>query len=131
VSVTCVQAHLAAELGDAAAAAAVADRLARHAGDITVYGGIGALGPVDRFLGRAEAVAGRYPAAEEHLRAGAELAARWDLLPSLARASLALAELLVDRGRAADAAEPARTAAEVAAAVGMRRVLRQARTLLV
>ena len=42
-----------------------------------------------------------------------------------------LAELLVDRGRAADAAEPARTAAEVAAAVGMRRVLRQARTLLV
>ena len=128
VSVTCVQAHLAAELGDVAAAGALADRLAPHSGEIAVYGGIGALGPVDRFLGRAEAAAGRTAAAERHLRQAAELAARWDLLPALAHATLHLAELLVAEGRPAE--EPARTAAEIATAVGMEGVRRRAETLL-
>jgi hypothetical protein len=129
VSITCAQAYLAAELGDAAAAGALADRLAPHSGEIAVYGGIGAMGPVDRFLGQAEAAAGRPAEAEEHLLRAVALAERWDLLPALARASLHLAELLVGEGRTAEAVEPARTAREIAAAVGMRRVLRRAEAL--
>src|SRR5215207_6094146 len=61
LSLTCWQAVIAAEPADAGAlpdpavAAAIADRLAPYGTRLALQGGIGAMGPVALYLGRAEA----------------------------------------------------------------------------
>jgi hypothetical protein len=135
LSLTCWQAYIAAELAaspgmvDPAVPAAVADRLLPFAGQLALQGGIGGLGPVALYLGRAEGAAGRTAAAEEHLRQGVATSERHDLLPSLARGRLALAQVLAARGAVAEAATEAAAALEVAEDVGMRLVARDARRL--
>jgi hypothetical protein len=134
LSLTCWQAVIAAELADAGAlpdpgiAAAIADRLQPYATHLALQGGIGAMGPVALYLGRVEAVAGRTAAAEEHLRAAVATSDRLGLLPSAARAHLALGRLLADRGDALAGAE-AEAARRIAEEIGMTAVARDARAL--
>jgi tetratricopeptide (TPR) repeat protein len=135
LSLTCWQAVIATEL---ASAGADVDRslLERLAGDllpfarqIAIQGGIGALGPVGLYLGRVEAAAGRTEDAETHLREAIALAERHGFRPPLARARLALAELLAGRGAPAESAAEAAEARAVADEVGMRLIVEQASRL--
>ncbi|MGY1803816.1 BTAD domain-containing putative transcriptional regulator [Blastococcus sp. SYSU D00922] len=134
LSLTCWQALIAAELADAGAlpspgiAAAIADRLLPYATHLALQGGIGAMGPVALYLGRAEAAAGRREPAEEHLRAAAATSDRLGLRPSGARAHLALAQLLDRRGDQG-AADQAKEALRVAEDIGMTGIARDARRL--
>ncbi len=133
LSFTCWQAVVAAELAatvgiDPAVPAAITDRLRPFADQLAVQGGVGALGPVSVFLGRAEAAAGRTEDAERHLREAITTASRLGLRPSLARVHLALAELLADR-RSSEAAVHAAEALRLAEDLGMRLVARRAAEL--
>ena len=134
LSLTCWQAVIAAELADAGAlpdpgiAAAVADRLQPYATHLALQGGIGAMGPVALHLGRVEAAAGRTVAAEEHLRAAAATSDRLGLLPSAARAHLALGRLLAGRDDT-QARDEAATARRIADEIGMTAVARDARSM--
>ena len=132
LSLTCWQSTIAAGLGglvDPAVPGAIADRLAPYADHLALQGGIGALGPVALHLGRAEAAAGRTADAERHLRQAVATSAQHRFRPSLARAHLALAQLLAGRGDVAAAAVEAATARDVADEVGMRRVWEEATRL--
>ncbi|WP_116451386.1 BTAD domain-containing putative transcriptional regulator [Blastococcus litoris] len=134
LSLTCWQALIAAELADGGVlpspdvAAAIADRLLPYASHLALQGGIGAMGPVALYLGRAEVAAGRVESAEEHLRAAAATSDRLGLRPSGARAHLALAQLLAERGDAGAADEVAE-ALRVAEDIGMTGIARDARRL--
>ena len=77
----------------------------------------------------AELAAGRPDDAEPHLRAAIATSAQRYLRPSLARAHLALARLLAERGHRAGAAEEAKAALQLAEEVGMRLVAREAGVL--
>ncbi len=130
LSLTCWQAVVAAELAatvgiDPAVPAAITDRLRPFADQLAVQGGVGALGPVSVFLGRAEAAAGRTEDADRHLRVAIATASRLGLRPSLARGHLALAELLAGQG-SPEAAAHAGEALRLAEELGMRLVARQA-----
>jgi DNA-binding SARP family transcriptional activator/tetratricopeptide (TPR) repeat protein len=119
---TCVQAEVAAEMGAAEVAGELADRLAPFAERIVLYGSLANLGPVARYLGRVEALAGRVEAAERHLRQAVAIAAKHGLRPSLADASLHLAELLRRRGDTEEAPEHLERAATIARELDLRRI---------
>lgn len=127
LAVTCYQAELAHLLDDPAAGAAAADRLRPYSGRLTSYGGIGLLGPVDRYLGQAEAVAGRLADAEQHLRRAVEISSRHGFRGSLATAELALAEVLLATGREAQAEPLLADALRLAREAGMAPLLARAR----
>jgi len=116
-AVTCFQAHLAAELDVLDEAERLVEELAPVAGHVAVYGGITALGPVTRHLGRLEATLGRWADAEGHLRSCLEVSGTQGLRPSWADAAVSLAEVLIATGRPEEAtgllAEAERTADEL------------------
>ena len=129
LSLTCWQAQIASDLAvfpevrlEEGLLDRLADDLLPFAEQLAIQGGIGALGPVGVYLGRVEAAAGRRESAEAHLRESIEVAERHGFRPPLAKARLALAELLAARGARAEAAAEAVQARAVAQEIGMRLV---------
>jgi tetratricopeptide (TPR) repeat protein len=116
---TCFQADLAASLGDLEAAERLVEELRPYAGHVALYGAVGGLGPVTRFLGRAEAALGRWADAEAHLRSCLEVSRDLGFRPSEAVASVTLAEVLLATDRPDEAAVLLENAAGLAAEVGM------------
>ena len=99
---------------------------------LMVAAAIGAFGPVGYYLGLLDADAGRLDAAIRRLEAAAELAARGDLGPSLARTRIALAGALDQRAASGDGRRAALLAAMAAAdarRLGMHALLAQATAL--
>ena len=97
------------------------------AGHVAVYGGIAALGPVTRHLGRLEATLGRWEDAERHLRSCLELSASQGLRPSWADAAVSLAEVLIATGRPEQATQLLGDAEGMADEIGLSRVVARAR----
>ncbi|MGI5131389.1 ATP-binding protein [Pseudonocardia sp. CA-107938] len=101
------RAHLAADLGDAAAAETCHRLLLPHA-DLHAVSGAGAVttgGSVQLYLGLAAAGAGRTDAAVRHLRAAISANDAAGLAPFAATARMRLAATLRSRGRPGDADE--------------------------
>ena len=126
-ALTCFQAHLAAELGAVDAAERLVEELAPVAGHVAVYGGIAALGPVTRHLGRLEATLGRWDEAERHLRSCLEVSRTQGLRPSWADAAVSLAEVLIATGRPEQATQLLAEAEGTADELGLSRVAARAR----
>ncbi len=126
-ALTCFQAHLAAELGAVDAAERLVDELAPVAGHVAVYGGITALGPVTRHLGRLEAALGRWGDAETHLRSCLEVSETQGLRPSWADAAVSLAEVLIATGRSEQVTPLLAEAEATADELGLSRVAARAR----
>lgn len=111
----CMQAGLAADLGQVTAAAALVERLRPYAGLLAIYGSLANFGPVALHLGRLEALLGDLDEAERHLRQALALSMRHRLQPSVALASHHLGALLARLGQpdqAQDHLNRARTLAE-------------------
>ena len=127
---TCFQADLAASLGDLEAVERLVEDLRPCADHVALYGAVGALGPVTRFLGRAEAALGRWDDAEDHLQACLKVCRSLGFRPSEAAASVTLAEVLLSTGRPGEAAALLEEAAQLATDVGMPHVLARVDELL-
>jgi tetratricopeptide (TPR) repeat protein len=87
-------------------------------------------GPFDLYLGSLGMTLGRWDDARRHLGIAIELSERLGARPSLARARLRLAEVLLHEGEHARAAELAESVAALASGMGMVRVEERARRLL-
>ncbi|HEU5242464.1 MAG TPA: AAA family ATPase, partial [Ornithinibacter sp.] len=116
---TCVQADLAVDLGELGVAERLAADLAPVADHVALYGGIGAVGPVTRYLGRLEAALGRWEEAETHLRACLELSSSRGFRPSWVAAAASLAEVLDATGRGREAVALRGEAEALAAEIGV------------
>jgi DNA-binding SARP family transcriptional activator len=116
---TCLQAEIAAELGDRAAAPALVERLTPLASCLAIYGTLGNFGPVAGYLGRVEWLLGRTDEAERHLRQAVALASRHQLAPFLARYSYHLGRLLSATGRPADARDHLDRASRLSLELGL------------
>jgi len=122
-------AELCANLDDAPRAKVLYPKLKPLSGRLVVMPRAAlVLGPADFFLGRLAAAAGQLEAAEAHLGAAVALAERLRARPALARAHAALADLLADRGDAADRVacrEHASQAHTLARTLGMAPLVRE------
>ena len=121
---SCYQAELAVDLGELDVAERLVADLTPVAHHVALYGGIGALGPVTRYLGRLHAALGRWEEAEAHLRACLELSASRGFRPSWVAAAAALADVLDATGRGGAASGLREEAESVAAEIGTSRRLR-------
>ncbi len=125
-------AEVAADLGDAARAAAVYEWLEPYAGRWVVSPGAAPLWPVERSLGRAAAVLGDVDGALAHLGEARRQGERLGILPTVALTALDEAVLLAARGEPADAERVAHLAGEarsLAEDLGMDGVAREAAKL--
>lgn len=127
LSLTCLQAQVAADLGDPEAATAVLARLLPYAGQLAVHGTLADLGPVSRFVGRLELLAGRLDDAVRHLYDAVALAERHRLRPALAWSLLHLSEALTATGDLAGARDAVAASGALADELGMAVVAQQAR----
>jgi hypothetical protein len=119
--------------GQADAAAEVARRLERYAGEnaASTFGGV-CLGPVDRVRGLLAITLGRHDEALALLRDSERATERQGARPTLTRVRLGLAEALLARGRRGDAAaarEMAASAVGLGEALGMLSIASRARSI--
>ena len=98
--------HVASDLGDRPAAAALYERLAPWK-DQLIYTGISAWGDVDHALGRLATTLGRFEEAERRLGAAVERAARIGAPVWMARTQYSAARLLLARDEPGDRARAA------------------------